>query len=115
MAAARRGGGCIGRCGDVGMRCFIGFDPVVGLYAAILPLVAYAVFSTLRHLIINPDAATCGRRNFDAKGGAAEDMARDRGRTGMNRGCVKEFFGSVSYEKLLTLVNQRVADGRVLG
>ena len=41
------------------MRSFIGFDPVVGLYAAILPLVAYAVFGTSRHLIINPDAATC--------------------------------------------------------
>ena len=41
------------------MGSFIGFDPVVGLDAAILPLVAYAVFGTLRHLIINPDAATC--------------------------------------------------------
>jgi MFS superfamily sulfate permease-like transporter len=40
------------------MRSFIGFDLVVGLDAAIL-LVAYAVFGTLRHLIINPDAATC--------------------------------------------------------
>ena len=28
---------------------------------------------------------------------------------------LKDFFGSVSHEKLLTLVNQRVADGRVLG
>ena len=28
---------------------------------------------------------------------------------------LKDFFGSVSYEKLLVLVNQRVADGRVLG
>jgi high affinity sulfate transporter 1 len=37
----------------------IGFQPVVGLYAAILPLVAYAVFGTSRHLIVNPDAATC--------------------------------------------------------
>ena len=37
----------------------IGFDPVVGLYAAILPLLVYAVFGTSRHLIVNPDAATC--------------------------------------------------------
>lgn len=36
-----------------------GFPPVVGLYAAILPLVAYAVFGTSRQLIVNPDAATC--------------------------------------------------------
>jgi MFS superfamily sulfate permease-like transporter len=37
----------------------IGFDPVVGLYAAILPLVVYAVLGTSPHLIVNPDAATC--------------------------------------------------------
>src|SRR4029434_5334817 len=37
----------------------IGFDPVVGLYAAILPLIVYALFGTSRHLIMNPDAATC--------------------------------------------------------
>ncbi len=37
----------------------IGFQPVVGLYAAILPLAAYAIFGTSRHLIVNPDAATC--------------------------------------------------------
>ena len=37
----------------------IGLEPVVGLYAAILPLLAYAVFGTSRHLIVNPDAATC--------------------------------------------------------
>src|SRR5215468_9770098 len=36
-----------------------GFDPAVGLYSSILPLVAYAVFGTSRQLIINPDAATC--------------------------------------------------------
>jgi MFS superfamily sulfate permease-like transporter len=32
---------------------------VVGLYAAILPLLVYAIFGTSRHLIVNPDAATC--------------------------------------------------------
>jgi MFS superfamily sulfate permease-like transporter len=37
----------------------IGFAPVVGLYASILPLVAYAFFGTSRHMIVNPDAATC--------------------------------------------------------
>src|SRR5499426_2562226 len=37
----------------------IGFEPVVGLYAAILPLVAYALLGTSRQLIVNPDAATC--------------------------------------------------------
>ena len=37
----------------------IGYDPIVGLYAAILPLAAYALFGTSRQLIVNPDAATC--------------------------------------------------------
>ena len=37
----------------------IGLDPVVGLYAAIPALLAYALFGTSRHLIVNPDAATC--------------------------------------------------------
>jgi high affinity sulfate transporter 1 len=36
-----------------------GFPPVVGLYAAILPLVVYAAFGTSRQLIVNPDAAVC--------------------------------------------------------
>jgi high affinity sulfate transporter 1 len=36
-----------------------GFNPAVGLYSSILPLVAYAVFGTSRQLIIGPDAATC--------------------------------------------------------
>src|SRR6187200_2783735 len=37
----------------------MGFDPVTGLYSAILPLAAYSLFGTSRHLIMNPDAATC--------------------------------------------------------
>jgi high affinity sulfate transporter 1 len=37
----------------------IGLEPVVGLYAAIPALFAYALFGTSRHLIVNPDAATC--------------------------------------------------------
>jgi high affinity sulfate transporter 1 len=36
-----------------------GFDPVVGLYSSILPLVAYAIFGTSRQLMVNPDAAVC--------------------------------------------------------
>jgi high affinity sulfate transporter 1 len=36
-----------------------GFDPAVGLYSSILPLVAYAFFGTSRQLIVNPDAAVC--------------------------------------------------------
>ncbi len=37
----------------------IGLEPVIGLYTAIPALFAYALFGTLRHLIVNPDAATC--------------------------------------------------------
>ena len=36
-----------------------GFNPAVGLYASILPPVAYALFGTSRQLIVGPDAATC--------------------------------------------------------
>lgn len=36
-----------------------GFNPVVGLYSSILPLVAYAIFGTSRQLMVNPDAAVC--------------------------------------------------------
>jgi high affinity sulfate transporter 1 len=36
-----------------------GFRPEVGLYASILPLLAYALFGTSRQLIVGPDAATC--------------------------------------------------------
>ena len=36
-----------------------GFEPVLGLYSSILPLVAYALFGTSRQLMVNPDAATC--------------------------------------------------------
>jgi high affinity sulfate transporter 1 len=36
-----------------------GVPPVYGLYAGLLPLVAYALFGSSRQLIIAPDAATC--------------------------------------------------------
>ena len=36
-----------------------GFNPIIGLYASILPLVVYALFGTSRQLIVGPDAATC--------------------------------------------------------
>src|SRR3954466_8545783 len=36
-----------------------GFPPVVGIYAGILPPVAYALFGSSRQLIVNPDAAVC--------------------------------------------------------
>lgn len=35
-----------------------GLQPVTGLYASILPLVAYALFGTSRQLIVGPDSAT---------------------------------------------------------
>ena len=31
-----------------------GFDPAIGLYSSILPLLAYALFGTSRRLIVNP-------------------------------------------------------------
>jgi len=36
-----------------------GFRPEVGLYASVLPLVAYACFGSSRQLILGPDSATC--------------------------------------------------------
>jgi len=36
-----------------------GFNPVVGLYSSILPLLAYACFGSSPQLIVGPDAATC--------------------------------------------------------
>jgi high affinity sulfate transporter 1 len=53
-----------------------GFPPVVGLYASILPLVAYAAFGTSRQLIVGPDAATCALVAAAIAPLAAGDAAR---------------------------------------
>lgn len=37
----------------------MGINPVVGLYACILPMMVYALFGTSRQLIVGPDVATC--------------------------------------------------------
>ncbi len=36
-----------------------GFNPIIGLYSTILPMIVYALFGTSRQLIVGPDAATC--------------------------------------------------------
>lgn len=36
-----------------------GFNPAIGLYSCIWPLIVYALFGTSRQLILGPDAATC--------------------------------------------------------
>jgi len=55
----------------------IGFEPIVGLYASILPLLAYALFGTSPQMIMNPDAATCAivaATILPLAGGSAEDL-----------------------------------------
>ncbi len=37
----------------------VGAPPEMGIYAAIFPMVAYALFGSSRHLVVGPDAATC--------------------------------------------------------
>ncbi|GKX51722.1 SulP family inorganic anion transporter [Budvicia aquatica] len=37
----------------------MGINPIIGLYACILPMVVYALFGSSRQLIVGPDAATC--------------------------------------------------------
>ena len=36
-----------------------GFNPVVGLYSSILPLIVYGIFGTSKQLIVGPDSAIC--------------------------------------------------------
>jgi high affinity sulfate transporter 1 len=43
---------------SVGYAGVAGLPPEVGLYASLLPLVAYAIFGSVRTLIVGPDAAT---------------------------------------------------------
>jgi high affinity sulfate transporter 1 len=53
-----------------------GLPPVHGIYASILPLVAYAVFGSSRQLIMAPDAATCAIIAATLMPLAAGDSAR---------------------------------------
>src|SRR5215471_6538261 len=53
-----------------------GFSPVVGLYASILPLVAYAIVGSSRQLIVGPDAATCAIVAATLTPLAADDPSR---------------------------------------
>src|SRR5262249_61396275 len=56
-----------------------GFPPVIGLYASILPLVAYAAVGSSRQLIVGPDAATCAMIAASLAGPAVGKPARDLG------------------------------------
>jgi high affinity sulfate transporter 1 len=53
-----------------------GFPPVVGLYASILPPVAYFLFGSSRQLIVGPDSATCAMVAATLVPLAANDPAR---------------------------------------
>ncbi|MGH9901799.1 MAG: SulP family inorganic anion transporter, partial [Pyrinomonadaceae bacterium] len=53
-----------------------GFPPVVGLYASILPPVAYFLFGSSRQLIVGPDSATCAMVAATLVPLAADDPAR---------------------------------------
>jgi len=53
-----------------------GVPPVYGLYASLLPLVAYALLGSSRQLIVAPDAATCAMVAAVVAPLAGQDMAR---------------------------------------
>ena len=42
---------------NIGYAGVAGLPPVVGLYAAIVPMIAFALFANTRHLVASPDAA----------------------------------------------------------
>ena len=45
---------------NIGYAQVAGLPPVVGLYAAIIPLAVFAVFTSSRHLVTSPDASMAG-------------------------------------------------------
>ena len=53
-----------------------GVPPVYGIYASLLPLVAYALLGSSRQLILAPDAATCAIVAAVVAPLAGQDMAR---------------------------------------
>jgi high affinity sulfate transporter 1 len=54
----------------------VGVPPVYGLYASLLPLVAYALLGSSRQLILAPDAATCAIVAAIVAPLAGQDMTR---------------------------------------
>jgi MFS superfamily sulfate permease-like transporter len=54
---------------------------IIGIYSAIFPLLAYALFGSSRQLIIGPDAATCLLVAAMVLGHETQTQTRDRSAT----------------------------------